>query len=95
MLKNFGSDLVNKAIIDFLANNDKLFALSQNELQNAKAILGSDITAKDIIFHNLGYSTLKKLAEYDVELMNKSEADILTILNDRLSAFTSGAQTLI
>ena len=95
MLKNFGSDLVNKAIIDFLANNDKLFALSQNELQNAKAILGSDITAKDIIFHNLGYSTLKKLAEYDAELMNKAEADILTILNDRLSAFTSGTQTLI
>lgn len=95
MLKNFGGDHKNKYIIDFLANNDKLFALSQEELPNAKAILGSDISSKDIVFHNLGYTVLKKMVSEDENILLAKEDEILQKLNDRLSVFITTTQSTL
>ena len=95
MLKNFGGDFINKFVVEFLANTDKLFALSQSELPNAKAILGSDINAKDIIYHNMGYATLKKMVEKDKSIIDKEDNEIMQMLNEKLSAFIATSPTTI
>lgn len=62
-LKKLGDNKRNNLIIDFLSLNDKLFAFGLEDLQLAKALFGTDISAKDIVIHNLGFQILDNITK--------------------------------
>lgn len=58
MIKSFGDGEKERKIINWLSKNDKLFAYGIDELQSAKATLGTNIDNRDLLIHQLGLQLL-------------------------------------
>jgi ribosomal 50S subunit-associated protein YjgA (DUF615 family) len=71
LLKQFGNNEKNQKIFDFLAKVDRLFAYGTNDMVQAKALFGSDITQRELAIHQFGYQVLEEIVEANPEADNQ------------------------
>lgn len=90
-IKKHGDTARIKRIVDYLSLKDSLFAYGLNELNTAKAALGSDINPTDIAIHSFGFQILRNILTdnpeiSDEELNNKFDEEITSRLTRRQTA---------
>lgn len=61
ILSKFGNNEINKKKVEYLALNDKLFVYGIEDLRNAVATFGSEITAQDKMAHIMGWQVLDSI----------------------------------
>lgn len=80
MLAKFGKNEYNRKKIDYLALYDKLFVYGIEDMTQAVALFGSDITARDKMLHLVGWQMLDEIDG----LVDLTNAEINTQLNTLL-----------
>lgn len=96
MLSKFGHNEKTKRKVDYLASNDKLFVYGIDDLKNAIAIHGTDITNRDKIAHIMGWQILTDILKDDAELSDEQIDTLFTeAVESMLPTPSATANTLL
>lgn len=80
MLAKFGKNQINKKKVDFMALYDKLFVNGIKDSTQTVALFGSDLTAKDKLFHLMAWQMLDDIDN----ILELSYEDIYSVISEKL-----------
>jgi hypothetical protein len=96
MLSKFGNNEKNRKKVEYLALKDKLFVYGIEDLRNAIAIHGTDITNTDKVSHIMGWQVLDEILREDPEIsMEELDRQFMERIAVYIPAAAATATTII